>query len=520
MKITEDQLIKYLDIAGSFIISLNKNHVITYINKSGAKILEREVEDIIGKDYFELCVAEKERETIRDRFTKLFDKPFLKPNNFEGVVITANGKSRTINWTNTALRDDKGQIVEIISSGNDITWRMHALRKLIESKKKYKALIEATDTGFCILDEDARLMEANPKFLHLIGKDNFDEIDYKCVSEFIALYNRDFFKENIRTCITENRVRHFEVDLEHSDNHIIPVHLSVNRFADHIGTQIIVLCQDITERREKEKAAKQHELQLIQADKMASLGILVSGVAHEINNPNNFVMLNIPILQGMWQHMKPILDDYLNENGDFFVGKRLKYSAVRESVPELMIGIYEGSKRIQTIVKELKDYSRKQDENHFEAININEVVNTAIILTENLIHKSTEKVEYNLEKNIPLINGNFQKLEQVIINLLENSCQAITNKKQKIKINSYYNNKDRTVVCDICDEGMGMDKITLTKIRDPFFTTKRTEGGTGLGLAVSSKIIANHDGKLTFTSEPNVGTCARLSFPVYASEEI
>ena len=107
---------------------------------------------------------------------------------------------------------------------------------------------------------------------------------------------------------------------------------------------------------------------------------MFSGVAHEINNPNNFVILNVPILQGMWNHMKPILDQHYSDNGDFLMGKRLKYSSVKDSIPQLLSGIYDGSKRIENIVKELKDYSRLEDEDDLQSFTLDEVVNTAYIL--------------------------------------------------------------------------------------------------------------------------------------------
>jgi len=123
-----------------------------------------------------------------------------------------------------------------------------------------------------------------------------------------------------------------------------------------------------------------------------------------------------------------------------------------------------------------------------------------------------------LEEPLPYLEGSFQKLEQVIINLLENSCQAITDKDEMIKIITKYDAANKSVICQICDEGEGMDQATLKLIRDPFFTTKRTRGGTGLGLAVSSKIVANHSGSLEFRSKLGRGTCAELTLPVYEYE--
>jgi len=517
MKIEEEDLHRYLDITGSFIISLNKEQQITYINQRGAEILERPVEEIVGKDYFDLCVEESIRETTRHRFLRLFDLPLIRPNNFEGKVITASGKVRIINWTNTALRNDAGVTVEIISSGNDITWRMNALQQLVESEKKYKALIETTDTGYSIVNKDGKLIEANQKYVELTGHHDFSEIEGRYVIAHVAKYDTIKYEESLKLCLKENRVQHFEIDLITSQHEIIPLQMSSKAVQRGDETNIITLYRDISERKRIEHEAKLHEQQLIQADKMASLGVLVSGVAHEINNPNNFVMLNVPILQGMWEHMKPIMDEYLEDNGDFLMGKRLRYSTVRDSVPELLQAIYEGSKRIENIVRELKDYARKQDDT-LQIINLNEVVKTAYLLTENLIKSSTNNIILDLQEHLPALEGSFQKLEQVIINLLENSCQALTDKKQMLKIVTEYDVENSRVICQVCDEGEGMDQHTLKQIRDPFFTTKRTRGGTGLGLAVSSKIVANHYGTLEFSSKAGRGTCAELSFPIYKVE--
>lgn len=509
------KLQRYLDIAGSFIISLNKAQKITYINQRGAEILERDVQDVLGHDYFELCVEEEIREISRTRFLKLFKLPLQRPNNFEGKVLTASGKERVINWTNSALRNEKNEIVEIISSGNDITWRMNAIRKLLESEEKYKALIEATDTGYSIVDRSGKIIEANQKYVELTGYKSVEEIKDKFVVSFIAKYHTQKYEDNLNFCLKHDSVRHFEIDLITKAGDIIPVQMSSNAVEKEGEINVITLCRDISERKRIEHEAKLHEQQLIQADKMASLGVLVSGVAHEINNPNNFVMLNIPILQGMWDHMKPIMDNHWEENGDFLMGKRLRYSTIRDSVPELLGAIYEGSKRIENIVRELKDYARQKDDD-WQIINLNEVVKTAYLLTENLLKSSTNNFVIELQQQLPAMKGSFQKLEQVIINLLENSCQAITDKSESIKIITKYDIENETIICQICDEGIGMTQETLKQIRDPFFTTKRTRGGTGLGLAVSSKIVATHQGSLEFASKPNRGTCAELRFPIYS----
>jgi PAS domain S-box-containing protein len=393
------------------------------------------------------------------------------------------------------------------------------LRKTLQRERKYRTLIETTDTGYSIVDQSGKLQEANGKYVQLAGYESFKDLRGKNVLEIVAPYDRDKYQLNLDFCLTTKKVKHFEIDIITPQMKIIPIQMSSKAISKRGNITIMTLCRDITEQRKIEQQTKIHEQQLMQADKMASLGVLVSGVAHEINNPNNFVMLNIPILQTMWKSMEPILDNHLAENGDFLISKRLKYSQVKSTIPELLQGIYDGSKRIENIVRELKDYARLETEGNLELVSINEVIETAIVLTANMIRKSTNNFSQDLKPNLPAIKGNFQKLEQVIINLLENSCQAITDRKQKITISSGYDAARKLIICRIKDEGEGMSPETKEKIFDPFFTTKRTKGGTGLGLSVSSKIIKLHRGDIKYNSAPQQGTTVTIRIPQYQQDK-
>ena len=519
MPIKEKRFSKYLDIAGSFIISIDRKYIITYINIRGAEILGYPVEYIIGKDYFDLCVRENLQELSRKRFDKLFEIPFEKSNNFEGRIFNSKGEERIINWTNNALRDENGNIIEIISSGNDITWRFQMLRKSLERERKYRTLIETTDTAYIIINKHGNLIEANGKFVNLTGANSFEDIRGKRVSGFIADYDQVSYSENLVYCLKTKKVNHFEIDMINNIGEIIPIQMSSKAIVKDKEVTIMTLCRDITERKKIEEQQKLHDQQLMQADKMASLGILVSGIAHEINNPNNFVMLNIPILKTMWNNIEPILDAHHQENGDFLVSKRLMYSQIKDTVPQLLQGIYDGSIRIKNIVRELKDYARLEKTTELQPLSINEVIKTAIMLTSNLIKRTTTDFRIDLDEEIPKINGNFQKIEQVIINLLQNSCQAISDRSQRITITSKYEKRRELVIIEIKDEGEGMSSDTIGKIFDPFFTTKRAKGGTGLGLAVSSKIIRHHKGEIKYQSSLNEGTCVTITFPSLKREK-
>ncbi|MFQ5584132.1 MAG: sensor histidine kinase, partial [Calditrichia bacterium] len=261
-----------------------------------------------------------------------------------------------------------------------------------------------------------------------------------------------------------------------------------------------------------EELAKKQQQQIMQADKMASIGILVSGVAHEINNPNNYILLNSKIISKVWEDVQPILQKYYAENGDFALAG-LPYTSAREKIGKLIFGVSEGAVRIQKIVQSLKDFARQDRGELDEEVNVNAVVDSAILIVHNLIKKSTNRFELEFGKNIPLIRGNSQQLEQVIINLITNSCQALEKKDNALKVSTAFDEEIKAVRIRVSDEGVGIPPENMKYILDPFFTTKRDSGGTGLGIPVSYNIIKNHGGKLDFFSKPGEGTTVTILLP-------
>jgi signal transduction histidine kinase len=275
---------------------------------------------------------------------------------------------------------------------------------------------------------------------------------------------------------------------------------------------------DITDRIELEKkletVSRKHHDQLLQADKMISLGILASGMAHEINNPNNSIMLNVSVLQKAWNSIIPVLNEFQRERGDLVVGG-IKYEKMKKKMPSLFSGILESSKKIQRIVNDLKSFSGKDLISLKNQVDIESVVKSAISLTANMLHKSTRHFKAVYEKNLPNVMGNAQNLEQVIINLVQNACQALENPGNGIFVTTTYDRKLKEIVISVKDEGIGIPEKDLKYIQEPFFTSRRSSGGTGLGLYVSSKIISDHGGTIQFFSSPSEGTTVEVRLPAW-----
>jgi len=273
---------------------------------------------------------------------------------------------------------------------------------------------------------------------------------------------------------------------------------------------------DITDKKRSEELAQLQEQKLMQTDKMASLGILVSGIAHEINNPNNFIQLNAKIFARVWEDLRSILDEYCEREGDFLLAGN-PYSTSQERVTELIEGVAQGSERIKKIVNSLKDYSRKDSGKLNQSVNLNEVAESAVTIVFNLVKKSTRHFSVHLQDGLPPVMGNFQQLEQVVINLITNSCQALSSPDEEVELSTFY--EEGRVKLRVWDQGSGITGESMKHIFDPFYTTKRETGGTGLGLSISYNILKNHGGELIFDSEPGRGTSAIISLPPFRLEK-
>lgn len=272
---------------------------------------------------------------------------------------------------------------------------------------------------------------------------------------------------------------------------------------------------------EKELALEELRLQqdkLVQADKMSSLGILVSGVAHEINNPNGLILLNVPTLKEASADAETILEEHYRAHGDFTYGG-LPYSRMKDKIPQLFTEMHEGAKRIKRIVDDLKDFARRDASAAMEPLDLNAVAQTAVRLVEPSLRVATHHFTAHYGANLPPVSGNTQRIEQVIVNLLLNACQALPDKERKITLTTGFDHTTGVVTLSVADEGVGISPEEMAHLTDPFFTTKRDAGGTGLGLSVSAGIVKEHGGTLDFVSAPGEGTVVTLTLP-YEEKEL
>ncbi len=275
--------------------------------------------------------------------------------------------------------------------------------------------------------------------------------------------------------------------------------------------------REIVERKRGAEELQVRQKQLLHADKMTSLGILTSGVAHEINNPNGLIQLSLPQLSKSWQDAMPVLEEHFQRHGDFKLGW-FNYSRMREEIPQMFDEMLASSNRIKRIVEDLKDFARRDDSGYNDPVDFNEVIRAALRLVDNSVRKATDNLSVDLVAGLPRFRGNGHRIEQVVVNLVLNACQALTSRRQAISLRTGQLVAEERIYLDVIDQGCGMDPAQLGRITDPFFTTRRETGGTGLGLSVSDGIVKDHQGRLEFSSKPGAGMKVRLLLPIYQEE--
>ncbi|MFH1215825.1 MAG: ATP-binding protein [Pseudomonadota bacterium] len=318
------------------------------------------------------------------------------------------------------------------------------------------------------------------------------------------------------------------------------VEVSVSPVKNKAGNiaSVIHATRDITERKELELSLeqerkllqdanaqlekaisdlKQTQSQIVQQEKMASIGQLAAGVAHEINNPMGFISSNLSSLAKYIAKMTEFIalqDRFIAEQSNETTlqeldkeKKKMKIDFLLDDIPALIEESMDGAKRVKNIVQNLKSFSRI-DNNEISPVNINECLDTTLnIVWNELKYKATVAKDYG---TLPFITGSAQQLNQVFMNVLINAAQSIE-KSGEIRIRTWHENS--SVLISITDTGCGISPKHLSHIFEPFFTTKDVGKGTGLGMSITYDIIKKHRGDLTVESVVGVGTTFTISLP-------
>nr|WP_298171551.1 ATP-binding protein [uncultured Pseudomonas sp.] len=264
---------------------------------------------------------------------------------------------------------------------------------------------------------------------------------------------------------------------------------------------------------------KQSQLQIMQAEKMASLGQMVAGVAHEINTPLGFSSSNVEIVRERLGEMGVVFDRFVDKMADGMAAidpemvmraRQLQNEGCRQEMMELLEATAEGLNQISELVKSLRDFSRL-DRGKNDRVDLNKGIDDVLRIANNTLSNANARVHRDYAE-LPLVECGPSQINQVLLNLIVNAAQALPEQGGNIAVRTRVNG--RFVEISVEDDGHGIPADLLPRIFDPFVTTKEIGKGTGLGLSTAYQIVQDHGGALTVESTPGTGTSFTLSLPV------
>lgn len=366
---------------------------------------------------------------------------------------------------------------------SDFTQVYNTKHSLAEAELRFSKIFNARVEPCVIVKcSSCEIFAANPAFSEIYKLKH-----EKCAGSTLVTYIgqevsnllklRSFGKDNF----TINRVLQQSFD---GDNFIVNI-IGKKILFENVEYFLLTL-NDVTEMVKAEEAKNLFQNQLMQANKLTALGTLVSCMAHEINNPNNFIMFNISLI---------------NDYADIISGRKLQdeinpmsMDEIYTDVYELIEGISKGAERIKIIVEDLKGFARTGQIGVFQKICVKDAIETSVRLLGPKIRKATRRFKMTFEDEKHYVYGNQQKLEQIFMNVIMNSVEAIKKHDSLLEIKCYHDANYQII--EIIDEGMGIAEENLGRLLDPFFSTKTQTGGTGLGLYIANSIIKEHRGFL------------------------
>lgn len=402
--------------------------------------------------------------------------------------------------------------VEYLLILRDITERRLASEALRQSETRFRQIFELTDDAIILLQADSlALLDINGVTAKLFGYPP-EELHSRGLGCILQGEGYPKVMARLDGIAPGESLQLDDLPGLRQDGSEFVLSLRIKR--TRLGDTDILYCtlRDVSDRVRLEAEARELQSKLIQVNKMTSLGLMVSGVAHEINNPNNFILTNAQLLERSWQDARKVLREYCRDNGDILLGG-IAFSQLDSHSDQLFGGIVDGSRRIGDIVKNLKGFARQESVDLDRRVDINQVAQAAISILWHEIARFTAKFHFDPGVGLPPVRGNRQQLGQVVVNLLMNACQALPDKQSRVRLQTFFDREAGEVVVMVEDAGSGMSAEAARQALEPFFTTKSEAGGTGLGLSISRSIVKDHQGSLEFSSVPGEGTTFFLKLP-------
>jgi len=538
----------------------NRDSVYLGGNKNFAKIAGfNHPSEIVGLTDYDMPWKPEETE-----FFRACDRQIMATNTPEYHMIQpqlqADGTKRWVDTNKIPLHDNYGNVVGILSTFEDITDRLSLQAQVRASEELFRKIFEDAPIAIYLANlEDNQLVRVNKTYCEMLGYSAAELFG----KTFIEIeHPEDRPKTNqVAASLDRGEIRSSQIEIRQitATGKLVWVNVTSTLIRDGEGKPIYKLgmIENITNRKISAAALQasesqlrkqatqlqeayeklQHaQIQLVQSEKMSSLGQMMAGIAHEINNPATFIHGNISHTQNyfndliellnLYQESYPSPDPQIVEKV-----KELELNFLKEDLPKMLNSMRVGIERISKIVLSLRNFSRL-DESEMKLVDIHEGIDSTLLILQHRLHQENQKSRIEIIKDYGKISKVYccaGQLNQVFLNIIGNAIEALENQPQprtivirtemkKAGLTSHNKSNlsqcDRLVIC-IADSGQGMTEDVRKRLFDPFFTTKPVGSGTGLGLSISHQIVVEkHRGSLQCISRPGQGAEFWIEIPV------
>jgi len=525
----EQQYRELVQSANSIIIRLDTQGRVKFINEFAQNFFGYTEDEILNQSIVGTILPAES--TSGSDLEKMFQEIVKNPDQYknnENENMRKNGDRVWIAWTNKVIHDDAGNGLEILCIGNDVTDQRLTEKAIKESEEKLRAISESAQEAIIIMNAEGVISFWNAAAEKIFGYTIQEALNRDLHALIVPeRYLKDFQKgfSNFKISGKGSAVgKMLEVTARRKDGSEFPVELSISAMKINDQYNALGIIRDISER-------KILEAQLLQAQKLESIGQLAAGIAHEINTPIQYVGYNAQFFKEQFEHLDPLFDQHQELLQAARAGKvpddlliraesaleALDLPFIREEIPPALDQTIEGVEHVSKIVRAMKEFSHPGTDDKAQ-IDLNQAIESTVVVARNE-WKYVAEVTTELDPDLPLVPCLPADLNQVILNMIVNAAHAIGevvdqgSEKGTISISTRRQNGWAEI--RIKDTGTGIAEKHRSRIFDPFFTTKEVGKGTGQGLAISHSIIADkHSGTLNFETETGKGTTFVIRLPI------
>lgn len=370
----------------------------------------------------------------------------------------------------------------------EILFRKSKETELISSNYKFQNLSELF----------RRILDATPEQIYLINQNGL--VSWSNVKNSQQSFNVNIIKKEILNAIATKKP--FEISQITDDYKIWKISAAIMEYGED---PILVVASDITENVKLRDDA-------LMVERLSAIGEMAASVAHEINNPTGIIIHNAHFLEELQKETEYFIDDNsFITNNEVFCG--FSWEKAKQEAKNSTTMIKESLSRIKSTIGDLKDLGKKRA-NKYETVDLKDCLDLSVKLMSYFVKKYTNNFSVRISSERFTIFGNKLYIEQVIINIIQNACYALTDKSQSIECSLYPSDDKKYMILAMEDRGRGISSDIINIVCDPFFTTRKQTGGTGLGLAIVSRVMREHKGNVEIKSEEGKGTRVELFFPV------